>query len=125
MTASTHQTISGEHLDKATIYACSDVLQLRSWHEEAYDIKDEIKTRIEAYDIAGTADEDWVRRASGKVGVCSMIMRWIARRLAELGEDPPVTAEDHAAQRVAELRKEIKDLRSQLSNTTKQKEIGR
>lgn len=97
-----------EPADKDTIFACADPRQLYAWHREAYDKYDDVEVQIETRRLVGTADADWLRRIGGFAALCSMVMRWTERRLAELGQPLPVTRDTGHAKAIAQLERSLR-----------------
>lgn len=94
-------------LTREEIRECSSQDQLYRWHHGLYDLSDNIESKIEAYRNAGTADEDWLRRASGKVAWANIGMKTIGRRCAELGFDRPVRRGDRDRETIRRLQAQV------------------
>jgi hypothetical protein len=100
--------------ERDAISACTDEAVLNGWHREAYDLFDDLQSKIEAYQHAGTADEDWTRRASGKVARCKSAIRQIERRMAELRFDLPCTRDGREREMIRDLRAKVRSLEGEL-----------
>ena len=101
-------------LQKDEIFACECEKTLNRWHVSFFDLFDDLQSRIEAYQLAGTAAEEWVRRAAGKVAFAKMGTRWVERRLAELGFDLPCTRGGREREMIRELRREVREARAEI-----------
>lgn len=100
-------------LDKEEVFECSDEGTLNEWHRALYDLFDEIQSHIEAYQLAGTAQHEWVTRAAGKVAFCKMGIRWIERRLAELDFDIPATRGGKEREMIQTLRRRLREVEAE------------
>ena len=81
------------------IRVCKDVDQLREWLSEVEDARDDIKSQIDAAQVTGLIDNDWLTRSRGAYAFASMGAKRVKRRMRELGHTPEPKEE------VAELRR--------------------
>lgn len=95
------------HLTKEQIFTSTSGDELLRWHRALYDIAGDVQAKIEAYRAAGTAEEDWVRRAAGKVAVTKRAMRYVERRCVEIGIDRPVMADSREREEITHLRSKL------------------
>lgn len=98
-------------VDHVTIFGCDDARTLRMWHHSAYSVYDDVVSQLKGQTMADTASPEWRRRAGGKIAICNMIMRWIERRLVELGHERPLTRKRQTKELIDRLRAEIDDLK--------------
>lgn len=105
-----------EDLQKYEIFACESEKTLNEWHRLLFDLFDEIQSKIEAYQLAGTATDDWVRRASGKVAFAKMAIRWTERRMAELGFDLPSTRGGREREMIRDLRRQLREAQAEIES---------
>lgn len=96
-------------LTKDQVFASSNPTELLQWHEGLTDLADEIRSRIEAYTHAGTADEDWRRRAAGKVSCTMRALRWVERRCAELNIETPLPWDHQHRRTIQRLQSQVHD----------------
>ena len=106
-----YTTEAGDDVSKDTIFGCVDRQKMLEWHREAYDIADEIKCKMEASKYSQETDSSWLHRATGKLSVCLMVMRWVDRRLSELGLELPATVDRYERETIRQLREEVSTLR--------------
>lgn len=104
-------------LDCDEVAACSDEAQLAGWFGLIYAKIDEIECFISGYRDAGRGDEDWKRRAGGKLGYLRLAKRWVERRLLELGIPPPYPPTDPRTREIRRMERQIADLKRELADT--------
>lgn len=111
---STHYQPHFEAPRREDVEDCKNVETLLAWHTECYEVADSARSQIEARNLSGTADQDWLYRASDKLAIVMTCARRIERRLAALGADMPTTRDNAEQRTIRRLRGQIKDLRKAL-----------
>lgn len=101
--------------EKDEIFASVDEAALNGWHRSLYDLFDDVQSQIEAYRSAGTAGEDWLRRAAGKVAATKRAIRWVERRMAECGFDLPPTRAGREGDIIRALKARMRRLEGELA----------
>lgn len=67
---------------------CDDDELLRDWLDELEDARGDIKSQIEAAQVTGLIDKDWLERSRGALAFAGMGAKRVKRRLRELGVSP-------------------------------------
>ncbi|MFC5374006.1 hypothetical protein ACFPIF_15690 [Brevundimonas faecalis] len=67
---------------------CDDSELLRDWLDELEDARGDIKSQIEAAQVTGLVDRDWLERSRGAHAFAGMGIKRVKRRLRELGVAP-------------------------------------
>jgi len=98
------------------IRVCKDVEQLREWLSEVEDARDDIKSQIDAAQVTGLIDNDWLLRSRGAYAFASMGAKRVKRRMRELGHTPEPKEEVAELRRVLDQR--IEDLNRARSSST-------
>lgn len=93
----------------------SDAAALAIVHTQAYDLSDEVLSRIEAFRAAGTASEDWLLRSGKAVSIGKITMRRVERRFIELGLEPPVTRDGYERDTIRRLKGQLRQLQAEIA----------
>jgi hypothetical protein len=96
------------------IAACADEATLAAWYLAYLDCSDELRAFIDGLSYAGVADEDWLRRAGGKLAYWNLTRHWIENRMLVLGFTPPWPPKDPRARTIRAMEGTIARLRKAL-----------
>lgn len=111
-------------LSRDQIEGCADEAQLAAWFTAVNDKIDHIGAFCAGYREADYVDEDWRRRAGGKLGYLRLTLRWIERRMLSLDMSPPWPPTDPRVREVRNLERQNKTLKGELAEALKGKSLA-
>jgi hypothetical protein len=103
-------------IHREDIETSTDIDWLKETYTLSLDMYDSIRTRISEGEFANVNDHDWKVRASSKCYHLKMGMKWIERRLFELGDAPDYPASDPRNMQIRALEARVKDLKARLAS---------
>lgn len=96
---------------------------LYRWYDELEEILIDNTSEIKIMRLSGDRDGSWAHKANTAKN-CSITMRCIANRIAKMGHEPPVDATSWKANKIAELREQVRFLESKLEQYARLDEPG-
>ncbi len=102
---------------RAAIAGCNDLDVLTALFREADDSVRDLTDDIGAFRHAGTASEDWLRRAGSRLASTTKLRRWIDARIQELGGTAPWPPNDMRNRQIRALEAQVSDLKATLRET--------
>lgn len=104
-------------LDRNQVEGCVDGALLAAWFLAVGDKLDEIRAFADGYREVEYGDDDWRKRAGGKLGYLKLMARWIERRILNLGLEPPYHPTDPRARYIRNLERKLARLETELEAT--------
>lgn len=101
----------GIDIKRVDIEQCVDLDQLCVWFINLIDTADIVSCQLDAFKEAGTAKEEWLHRAGGKLARCKVAMRWVDRRIISLGGKTPHPPTDPRTVEINRLLEENRKLK--------------
>lgn len=104
------------HLDRPharnAIDACEDETVLSALYRDASEQHADISDDLDSYFRAGTAEQDWCRRAGGRLAQLARIKRWTEHRMLRLELMPPYNPTDPRVKTIRVLERKLKTLKA-------------
>jgi len=105
-------------LRKGDIIHAMRIDDLYRWYDELEDILIENTSEIKVLRLSGAHERSWVKFADESKN-CSILMRYIANRISQMGYEPPINATSWKSNKIAELREIVRDLECKLVKYTR------
>lgn len=102
-------------ISKEGLASENDIARLTGWYSTLDAKAMEMAEFVAAYRIAEIDDEDYFRRTAGALAYVRIAIRWVERRILELGETPPYSPLDPRSRQLRILNEKIEKMAKRLN----------